>query len=116
MGIHIRTWESADPQQLERAAQDATAAASRADSDVHSVMGHLTQELAGTGDCEHLRKVARILDPANTSAAEAIGAAREAREAARRSEAERCLELAANAQQSAIDARLGADRAMEIIR
>ncbi len=116
MGTHIRSWESADPQQLERAAGDATAAASRADGDVHTVMGHLTQKLAGTGDCEHLRKVARILAPADKSAAEAVGAAREAREAAQRGEAERCLELAANAQRHAIDARTGADRGMEIIR
>lgn len=113
--MHIRTWESTNPQQLERAAQDATTAASQANSDVHSVMGHLTQKLAGTDDCEHLRKVARILAPADMSAAEAVGAAREAREAARRGEAGRCLELAASAQQNAIDARAGADRAMEII-
>lgn len=116
MGIHIRSWESPDPQQLARAVQDATAAASRADGDVHAVMGHLTQQLAGTGDCEHLRKVARILAPASMSAAEAVGAAREAREAAQRGEAERAAERAADAQRHAIDARTGADRAMEIIR
>jgi hypothetical protein len=116
MGTHIRSWESADPQRLECAAGDAMAAASQADGDVHTVMGHLTQKLAGTGDCEHLRKVARILAPADNSAAEAVGAAREARQAAQRGEVERCLELAANAQRRAIDARTGADRAMEIIR
>jgi hypothetical protein len=115
VGIHIRSWDSSNPQQIERLVRDATVAAERAGGDVKTVMGHLTAHLAGGGDYEHLRKVARILAAANSSAAEAVGAAREARETAQSGDAERAVALAAGAQGHAIDARAGANEAMEIM-
>lgn len=114
MGVHVRSWDSSDPQQIERLVRDSTVAADRADSEVKAVMGHLTAHLAG-GDYEHLRQVARILAAANSSAAEAVGTAREAREAAQSGEADRAASLAADAQGHAIDARAGANEAMEIM-
>jgi hypothetical protein len=92
--------------------RDATTAAGEANHLVRTVMGHFTHAMAESGDSELLREVARELDAANHSAAEAMGLAREAGEAARSGDTDRTETLAKRAQEEAAAARVGADRAM----
>jgi hypothetical protein len=113
MGIHVRTWESPDPERIRRVVEEAAEASRSADGDVRAVMSQLTNRLAAGGDCEKMRSVAELLAEADTAAAEAFAAVREAREAAGRGDAEGAERASANAKQHAIQAHFGADRAME---
>jgi hypothetical protein len=113
VGIHVRTWESADPDRIRRMVEGAAQAAHSADGDVRAVMSHLTRRLAAGADCEELRSVAKLLAEADTAVAEAFAAIPEAREAAARGDADGAESASANVMQHAIEAHFGADRAME---
>jgi hypothetical protein len=115
MGTRIRSWESPDPQRLDRLISEASRAATGADGVVRIVLGHLAQAVAAGEDTDVMREVAKLATDANLAAAKATDAVRVAHDAGGHGDGERAEAMAAEAHHQAVQARLDAERAMELI-